>query len=75
MARSRSVGGSRRCGGAAARRRREQPIEDFAIDELSRRRKKIKKRASKVERLDPRRRHKLRIASKKLRYGVEFFAS
>lgn len=62
-------------GGAAARRRREQSIEDFAIDELSRRRKKIKRRASKIKTLDPRRRHKLRIASKKLRYGVEFFAS
>ena len=61
-----------RAGGAAARRR-EQSIEDFAVDELSRRRKKLRKRASKVTKLDPQRRHKLRTASKKLRYGVEFF--
>jgi triphosphatase len=61
-------------GAKSARRRREQSVEDFAIDELSRRRKKIRKRARKIKTLDPRDRHKLRIASKKLRYGVEFFA-
>jgi len=63
-----------RAGAATARSRREQSIEDFAIDELSRRRKKIDKRARKLKALDPPQRHKLRIASKKLRYGVEFFA-
>src|SRR5262249_3226737 len=56
------------------RRRRAQPSADFAIDELSRRHKKIRKRARKVKTLDPQQRHKLRIAAKKLRYGVEFFA-
>jgi inorganic triphosphatase YgiF len=62
-------------GAAPARRRRAQASADFAIDELSRRHKKIKKRARKVKTLDPRRRRKLRIATKKLRYGVEFFAA
>jgi triphosphatase len=63
-----------RAGGASARRLRAQSIETFAIAELSRRHRKIKKRARKVKALDPPRRHKLRIAIKKLRYGVEFFA-
>jgi len=63
-----------RAGAASAAARRAQPIGDFAVEELSRRRKKIRKRARKVKTLDPRRRHKLRIAIKKLRYGVEFFA-
>jgi len=59
---------------ASRRHERARPIEAFAVDELSRRRRKIKKRARKVKTLDPRQRHKLRIAAKKLRYGVEFFA-
>jgi inorganic triphosphatase YgiF len=63
-----------RAGGAPGKRR-AQAIEDFTVDELSRRRKKIKKRARKLKALDPGQRHKLRIASKKLRYGVEFCAA
>jgi CHAD domain-containing protein len=63
-----------KAGAAAAKQRRARGSADFAIDELSRRHKKIKKKARKVKTLDPRRRHKLRIAAKKLRYGVEFFA-
>lgn len=35
---------------------------------------KIIKKAKQLEKLDARRRHKLRIAAKKLRYGCEFFA-
>jgi CHAD domain-containing protein len=54
---------------------RERPACAFAQDELGRRIRKIGKQARKLERLDPRRRHKLRIAVKKVRYGREFFES
>ncbi len=53
---------------------RERQARAFARDELARRIRKIRKRARKLERLDSRRRHKLRIAVKKVRYGREFFA-
>lgn len=46
---------------------------DAAADELRRRRKKICKRGAHLAELEPRRRHKLRIAAKKLRYATEFF--
>lgn len=54
---------------------RQRPARAFAQDELQRRTRKIIKRVRKLEQLDARRRHKLRIAVKKLRYGREFFAS
>ena len=57
----------------AALRRRN--AGDFARDELARRVKKVTKKAGKLAKLDARRRHKLRIATKKLRYAAEFFAS
>jgi triphosphatase len=53
---------------------RETSIERFATGELDRRWKKILKRGRKLRDLDPRRRHKLRIAVKKIRYAAEFFA-
>jgi CHAD domain-containing protein len=56
----------------AALRRRE--ASDFARDELARRVKKVTRQAEKLAKLDARRRHKLRIAIKKLRYAAEFFA-
>jgi triphosphatase len=40
---------------------------------LSRRWRKVRKNGKALGRLDPRRRHKLRIQTKKLRYAVEFF--
>ena len=49
-----------------------KPIAKFAARELSRRRRKIKKRGRAIPELAPRRRHKLRIAAKKLRYAAEF---
>lgn len=52
---------------------RERPAVEFAAEILGKRLKKILKRADKIEDLDPRRRHKLRIAVKKLRYAAEFF--
>jgi triphosphatase len=52
----------------------ETSIDHFAAAELDRRWKKILKRGRKLRQLDPRRRHKLRIAVKKIRYASEFFA-
>jgi triphosphatase len=53
---------------------RDRPITKFAAGELERRWKKILKRGRKLRKLDPRRRHKLRIQVKKTRYAAEFFA-
>jgi len=58
-----------------ARARRDRPIENYAADQLSRRHKKIKKRGKHLEKLDPARRHRLRIQVKKTRYATEFFAN
>jgi triphosphatase len=54
---------------------RKQPIELFANQELTRRTRKISKRIRKLRTMDPRRRHRLRIAVKKVRYAREFFES
>jgi inorganic triphosphatase YgiF len=53
--------------------RRDILVSDFAAAELTRRTGKIIKRSKKLEALDARRRHKLRIAIKKVRYACEFF--
>jgi CHAD domain-containing protein len=53
---------------------RERPIAEASVDMLDRLTKKIRKKTHKLEQLDPRRRHKLRINAKKLRYGADFFA-
>jgi inorganic triphosphatase YgiF len=58
---------------AKHRRRQSGPIERFATKVLASRTKKAKKKAGKLRQLDPRQRHKLRIAIKKLRYGSDFF--
>src|SRR6185503_827247 len=55
--------------------RRDRRAVDFAAEEFARRHRKIAKKVKKLGKLDPRRRHKLRIAAKKLRYADEFFAS
>jgi inorganic triphosphatase YgiF len=52
---------------------RNQPVGPFARQELARRTRKIAKRVRKLTALDTRRRHKLRIAVKKVRYAREFF--
>ena len=52
---------------------RERPVSAFVRDELRRRARKIVKRVRRLQALDPRRRHKLRIAVKKTRYACEFF--
>lgn len=54
---------------------RERPAAAFAAEVLDARLAKILKRARKLAELSPRRRHKLRIAVKKLRYATEFFAA
>jgi inorganic triphosphatase YgiF len=56
-----------------AQRRRK--ARDFAREELARRLKKVSKRAKRLVKLDARRRHKLRIGIKKLRYAADFFTS
>lgn len=53
---------------------REEPARDFAVRELDRRRRQVKKRGRNLGDLCPEDRHKVRIAAKKLRYGAEFFA-
>ena len=60
---------------AAAQTRRDRPIESFAADELQRRRRKIRKTGRHIKELDPPDRHRVRIATKKLRYATEFFSS
>jgi triphosphatase len=54
---------------------RAQPIRVFAREILTRLTSKIVKKIEKLEKLDARHRHKLRIAVKKLRYATEFFDS
>lgn len=56
------------------RKLRNRRVRRFAAEEISRRRKKVLKLGRHLERLSPVRRHKLRIAGKKLRYATEFFA-
>jgi inorganic triphosphatase YgiF len=53
---------------------RERPVSIAAAAELRRRARKIRKQGKHLADLDPRRRHKLRVKAKKLRYGCEFFA-
>jgi CHAD domain-containing protein len=54
---------------------RDRPAKAFAEEELVQRTRKILKRVRKLEKLDAKRRHKLRIAVKKVRYAREFFSS
>ncbi len=53
----------------------DQAIETFALEQLSRRWRKVRHKARALAKLDARRRHKLRIQTKKLRYAAEFFAT
>ena len=59
---------------ALIRARREMPIEIFAAEQLSRRRKKIRRRGAGIDDLDPPQLHGLRIQVKKARYATEFFS-
>jgi CHAD domain-containing protein len=57
------------------RDRGDLPIESFALEQLARRWRKVRKKGKRLARLDARSRHKLRIQTKKLRYAAEFFAT
>ncbi len=57
------------------RDRGDTPIELFAAEQLTRRWRKVRKKGKDFARLDARKRHKLRIQVKKLRYAAEFFAA
>jgi triphosphatase len=52
-----------------------RPARQFAADALRRRHRKVIKRGKRLADLDDRRRHRARIAAKKVRYATEFFAS
>jgi CHAD domain-containing protein len=56
------------------RDRGDVAIETSAAEQLTRRFRKIRKKGKKLAELDPRRRHRLRIQAKKVRYASEFFA-
>ncbi len=60
---------------ALTRERREMPIELFAAEQLSQRRKKIRRRGAKISSMSPHQLHRLRIQVKKARYATEFFAT
>ena len=57
------------------RARRDMPIEIRAVEQLSQRRKKIRRRGAKIGDLSPEQLHRLRIQVKKARYAAEFFSS
>ena len=57
------------------RDRGDLPIETFALEQLTRRWRKVRKKGRMLAQLDARTRHKLRIQTKKLRYAAEFFAT
>ena len=52
----------------------DRPIRVMACEGLDQLRRHVKKRGRRLERLDPERRHELRIRAKRLRYGLEFFS-
>jgi inorganic triphosphatase YgiF len=56
------------------RDRGDRPVAAFAVEQLARRWRKLRKRGKSLAQLDARRRHKLRIQGKKLRYAAEFLA-
>jgi inorganic triphosphatase YgiF len=55
--------------------RRTAPVEILAAEQLSRRRKRIRRRGAEIGELSPEQLHQLRIQIKKTRYAAEFFAS
>lgn len=57
------------------RARRDQPVPAFASAVLDKWSRRVKKRGRDLAALSADERHRVRIATKKLRYGAEFFAS
>ncbi|MBV9078188.1 MAG: CHAD domain-containing protein, partial [Methylobacteriaceae bacterium] len=54
---------------------RDRPVEDFAMDSLRRRRRKLKRAGRALALLGAPARHQVRIDAKKLRYASEFFGA
>jgi CHAD domain-containing protein len=54
---------------------RQRSIVQTAADELQHRYKKVRKHGKNLRKLSPRRRHKLRLQTKKVRNAAEFFAA
>ena len=61
--------------GDLVRDRGDLPIKVLAIEQLTRRWRRLRKNRKALAQMNARRRHRLRIQAKKLRYAVEFFAS
>jgi len=61
--------------GDAARDGRKEPAEDFARKRVNRRLRKLLAEYGDVGDLSVNERHELRIAAKKVRYGLEFFSA
>jgi triphosphatase len=59
---------------ALMRARREMPIEIYAAEQLSHRCKRIRRRGTRINDLNPQQLHRLRIQVKKARYATEFFS-
>jgi CHAD domain-containing protein len=55
--------------------RREMPVEIHAAEQLSQRRKRIRRRGTEIGDLSPEQLHRMRIQIKKARYAAEFFSS
>jgi triphosphatase len=53
---------------------REMPIEIYAAEQLSRRRKRIRRRGKRLAELNAQQLHRLRIQVKKARYATDFFS-
>ena len=60
---------------AATRKHRAEPIAVYAANRLSRWQKKVLRKSHHLESMNPEKRHRLRIATKKLRYAMEYFGS
>ncbi|WP_349604333.1 CHAD domain-containing protein [Cupriavidus sp. DF5525] len=52
-----------------------EPVREFALTTLRERQRRLLKRGRGMAKLDEQRRHRARIAAKKLRYATEFFES
>lgn len=57
------------------RARQDAPVELYAVDQLTRLRRKVKRRGKFLRQMSETERHDLRVVTKRLRYAAEFFAS
>lgn len=69
------LGRFREAASEEARALLDGPLPPFAAERLERRWRRVKKLGRRFDRLDAAGRHELRIALKKLRYGIEFLGS